>query len=587
MTNPLPYRSLLRPQWRFILMVNGYFALSAALDALALILLEPLLLSQDAGKFHTSLLAHTLLSHLRPFIDNLPLLSLLAFAGCKLLAIFMRMLAETRVIQLRIRIEKACRLEVTRKLLSMEWPHYLSLRQGDIGYAINMEGGQIGEGVNAIATCLGMFTETLVYLGASFLLAPELASCMVFFGVLGALLYHFGSRKSRQVATVCAGHARELGEHTAEMFGHLKFLRASGLSGQAHTIARDVISAYATTLERLKLFQPRMRSLFEASAFLFIGLFIGWFVIVEKLPFASVLILLAIFYRIVPRLIWAHDFWLQATNLQPWFHSWQARNTLAATHRQPADGDHLLPAPRSIAFQEVAFHYPQSPQPALRDLSLQLHSGECVALVGASGSGKSTLIDLILGLLHPSGGTVAVDGIPLKKLNLEAWQHRIGLVMQETPIFHSTILENIALGDAHPDPEKARTCALQAQAWEFIEKLPQGMQTLVGERGSRLSGGQRQRIAIARALYRSPWLLLLDEPTSALDSLSESQVHASLDALRHQTSMLLVTHRINTARIADRILVLQEGRIVESGSWQELMQRPGGIFQQLAASQGL
>jgi len=214
-------------------------------------------------------------------------------------------------------------------------------------------------------------------------------------------------------------------------------------------------------------------------------------------------------------------------------------------------------------------------------VSWELTPGKCVAFVGPSGSGKTTLLDLVLGLLPPTSGVLELDDVNLADVDRSWWQQRIGLVMQETPIFQGTLLDNIAWLDDEPDRDRALECAQRAHMTDVLAALPEGLDTPVGHRGSRLSGGQRQRVALARALYREPWVLVLDEATSALDAASELVIKEALADLKGQISIVLVAHQLRIVDVADEILVLEHGRVVERGTWSTLAGEPGGHFRTL------
>jgi ABC-type multidrug transport system fused ATPase/permease subunit len=196
------------------------------------------------------------------------------------------------------------------------------------------------------------------------------------------------------------------------------------------------------------------------------------------------------------------------------------------------------------------------------------------------------MLDLVSGLLNPDTGTVRLDDADLRQVDVDAWQHRIGVVMQDAPVFFGTVLDNIAWGFDEPDRERAAQCVEQANFSDVVADLPEGLDTPVGHKGSLLSGGQRQRLALARALYREPWLLVLDEATSALDSESEQAIQRALRALKGTCSILLVAHRLKTVEMADRIVVLDDGRVAEAGTWSELADRDGGAFKRMLAMQG-
>lgn len=236
-----------------------------------------------------------------------------------------------------------------------------------------------------------------------------------------------------------------------------------------------------------------------------------------------------------------------------------------------------LPRARGqIEFQQVSFIYPSTERPALRNVSLHVRPGETVALVGQSGSGKTTLANLIPRFYHATSGRILIDGHPIEAISLASLRANIGLVSQDVTLFNDRIAANIAYGGkADATRDEIVAAARAAHAWEFIEALPEGLDTLVGENGVKLSGGQRQRLAIARTLLKNAPILILDEATSALDTESERHVQAGLEALMQGRTTLVIAHRLSTIESADRIVVLDRGEIIEVGTHRELLQRDG------------
>lgn len=242
------------------------------------------------------------------------------------------------------------------------------------------------------------------------------------------------------------------------------------------------------------------------------------------------------------------------------------------------------PLRQAIRFDNVWYRY-DSERYVLRGVSIEIPRGKRVALVGVSGSGKSTLVDLLVRFYEPSDGCISYDGTDIRSFRLDSYRRRFGVVSQDAVLFNDTIAANIALANPGASREEIERAARLAHAHEFIVTLPQGYDTVVGDRGIRLSGGQRQRIAIARALLADPDILIFDEATSALDSESEAQVQQAIAEVLHHRTALVIAHRLSTVRDADIIYVLDRGEIVEVGTHEELVSRPGGIYSSLYALQ--
>jgi len=246
----------------------------------------------------------------------------------------------------------------------------------------------------------------------------------------------------------------------------------------------------------------------------------------------------------------------------------------------------LLQARGEIEFDHVSFRYPGAERPALQNVSFTIPAGRTFALVGGSGGGKTTISALIPRFYEPTAGRILIDGVDTRELTLQSLRRHIALVSQDIVLFNDTVAHNIAFGSTEKKSREDIIAAAQAaHAWDFIQQLPEGLDTFIGEDGAKLSGGQRQRIAIARALLKNAPILILDEATSALDTESERQVQAALATLMQGRTTLVIAHRLSTIEHADQILVLDQGRIVERGTHAELL-AAGGYYANLTRMQG-
>jgi len=349
-----------------------------------------------------------------------------------------------------------------------------------------------------------------------------------------------------------------------------------------HDLARSWVAAARSYAE--------VHVLFTVGAVTVLSLLVWAALDVFRLEAAALLVLVFIFLRLIPRFLGLQSGIQQLANALP---SHDRVDRLVAEAEAAAEwgeeragsGPESQAAIREgIVVDGVSFAYPEAEGvPVVRGVSLEIPARSTTALVGPSGGGKTTLADLLIGLLRPTGGEIRVDGEPLAGMDLRGWRRGIGYVAQESFLFNDTIRANLSLwGNDHGEDELF--AALAAAGREaFVRELPRGLDTVVGERGVRLSGGERQRLALARALIRRPGLLVLDEATSALDYESEALIRSALRRLRGEMTVVLITHRLYLAQDADRIHVLEGGRLVESGTWHELA-AGGSRFAALSAS---
>jgi ATP-binding cassette subfamily C protein len=310
---------------------------------------------------------------------------------------------------------------------------------------------------------------------------------------------------------------------------------------------------------------------------------------VLAIPTPEVLLLLFLFARIMPMFSNMQQSYQSFVNLLPAFTMVMEMHTRCEAAAEPKAGRaEQVNLRHAIQFEQVSFGYQGNGKPpVICNLDLTIMAGQTTAIVGPSGAGKSTIADLVMGLLVPDQGRVLVDGVPLRPGRMRAWREQIGYVSQDTFLFHDTIRANLLWASPNASDKEINQALRLAAAEAFVSGFPKGLDTNLGDRGVLVSGGERQRLALARALLRKPSLLILDEATSNLDSENERHIHSIIEELHGQMTILVITHRLSTIRGADVIHVIEQGRLIESGTWEALANEEDGVFGFLCSAQGI
>ncbi len=566
-----------------VILLTGF---SGMLEGTALLTLIPVL-NTDSSSETVSEILFQIFQFLGFSPEDYQIAAIVSFLIIGLISTTIYLLSEISIIRLGTHLEKHFRLNLSHGLFKMQWSRFLSISLGDLNKATFTEVEYISDGIYYFLVGIGASLVCLCFIFLAFSISIEITLYALIFAIFAGTGYKFAGDKGFEHGQKLSETSTLIGEHVGEIYNNLKLLKATGYIPQAKKQAHKLFTQFAHDCFWSKSYGIYMQGIFDGLSFLFLTGVLAFSIISSNLPVEKIVVFLAIFYRLVPRTRLVHNYFYEARNHQPWYLSWKKRYDQISKYPEKKSGKTKLLFQNSLELEEVYFKYLNSPVDVLRGINLKIGKGQFIGLVGGSGSGKSTLIDLITGIFIPSNGRLSLDNIPFEDLDLEEWRSKIGLVLQDSPIFNTTILNNIAWGFSEPDLEQVRHKAKLAHAWEFIEALPEGLNTHLGDKGARLSGGQKQRIALARALYRDPDLLILDEATSALDSESEIEIQKALESLRGKISILMVAHRLNTIQKADEILVLEGGKIVEKGNWLSLTSKPNGIFQKMADMQSL
>jgi ATP-binding cassette subfamily C protein len=465
------------------------------------------------------------------------------------------------------------------------WAFVAQSRGTDFSHALTTELDRAG-----LATYQLLWSASTIFvMAAQVVLALQVSTplTVLVFGAGAVLILLLApqlraARAAGEAITTATSEAHALViEHLAGM-KTVKSQAAERASAKEFSRLASAVAHHALDAARL---QANLRAMFETGAVVILAVLLMVAVKMLAVPAASLFVLLFLFARLMPRVSSVQQGLHQyVTALPALVHverlqarAEAARETNAIASEEPVETAALR---RAVRLERATFAYVEDARPAVDGVTLSIPVRQTTAFVGPSGCGKTTLADLVTGLLSPTAGRVLIDDLELSAERAPRWRARIGYVAQDTFFFHDTVRANLKW--AVPDASDADLeSAIRAAVADFIYGLPDGLDTVIGDRGTRLSGGERQRIALARALLRRPDLLILDEATSALDPASERKVHDAIDGLRGSMTILLITHRLWTLGRVDTIHVIEEGRLVESGPWDTLRAAASSRFSTL------
>ncbi len=486
--------------------------------------------------------------------------------------------------KLGINIETEMRARAFDHLTRLSWRWYDRARTGKLVARVTRDLEEIGEVAHHGPE--DAFIALMTFVGAfalMFWINPQLALIVALIvPAMLALVIVYGGRMTHTWRDIYS-RVGNFNVRLEEALGGIRVVQAFGNEGhETHLFGHDNARYRQAKLDAYRVMAA-------SSALQYMGLRLvqvvvmvvgAGFVLSGDLTtggFVGFLLLVGVFYRPLEKIAAVIETYPRGIA------GFRRYQELLATDPEIADAPDAIEAPvlkGDIRFENVSFAYSED-RPILRGIDLQIAAGETVAFVGPSGAGKTTLLALLPRFYEPTSGRITIDELPLDRMRLNSLRRQIGLVSQDVFLFGGTLRENIAYGRLDATEAEIREAAAQAQLTSMIEGLPDGLDTVVGERGVMLSGGQKQRVAIARAFLKNPPILILDEATSALDSQTEREIQGALDALAVGRTTLVIAHRLGTIRNADRIVVMQEGRIAETGSHGELLAR-AGIYTALA-----
>lgn len=473
--------------------------------------------------------------------------------------------------------EEKLRKSLFKKTLFADWPYLLEQKSGYLERIIMNDVFNSSTVIIRLANLCLLLSSLLMYaLVAVSISAPITLLTMGFGGLIFLALRPMFSR-TKKVVQAMADTEKETTHHIAESIYGIKSIKARGLESEV----LDNVSSFFGRLRAARgsaaFYQYAVSSVMEPLGFFFIA---GLFVAYHNRPdfhvisFATVVYLVQKMFAYVQS---SQDNFHELISLAPYVTSVVQTRSLSRDHREVDEGTRPFKFKESLDIKNISFGY-KPEQNVIEGVKMQIRRGEMIGLVGPSGGGKTTVVDILLRLLAPTQGEIALDGVAIQDIHLHSWRSHISYVPQDPFLLNGTIEDNVRFFDDAITAPQIKTALQMANAEEFINELPLGVGTVIGERGAKLSGGQRQRIVLARALARQPEILILDEATSSLDTHSEALIHTAIDNLKGKVTIIAIAHRLSTILSADVIYVLEKGTIQEMGNPQALLDDKNSYF---------
>jgi ATP-binding cassette subfamily C protein len=481
------------------------------------------------------------------------------------------------------------RQKLYQAIANTNWLFFVRIRASDFTHALTIEMERVGAATYYFLNLLATGIVAIVYILFALKLSAVMTGVAFICGAVLMLLLKGKTKVAQEIGEGLSDAMNSLYAAVTEHLGGMKTAKSYGAEDRHAEIfgklTEQVRSMYTRTVEN----QAEVNYWFNIGSVLILSLILYLSLEVISIPTAGVLLLLYLFARIMPKFSNIQQSFQSLINLLPSFKRVTEMERRCETEAEPkSEGVEKFKFHHNIHFDKVFFSYDdQDKFPVISNLDLIIKAGETTAIVGPSGAGKSTIADLVMGLIVPNQGRILVDGMELNPERVKAWREQIGYVPQDTFLFHDTLRTNLLWAKPDAKEEEIIQSLKFAAAEESISGLPRGLDTILGDRGVLVSGGERQRIALARALLRKPSLLILDEATSSLDSENEKRIQNAIEKLHGQMTILVISHRLSTIRGADVILVIEEGKLVESGTWNELISKENGRFRALCQAQGI
>jgi ABC-type multidrug transport system fused ATPase/permease subunit len=569
--------------------------LVSMLEGLGLLLLIPMLQISNVLDVNQTFTSSSTLNKLFSAVKSLPdLYGLLMILSVYVLLVcgqaFLKRSLALRNVKIHVRFTNKLRLETYKNLLEANWLYFTKKRKSEFVNVMTDDMGRVVYGTNLFLQLLTSGIFTVIQLGIAFWLSAKITLFVLIAGGILAFLLKKNLKDSKQVGVKKSEIAKNYIGGLTENFNGIKDIKSNNLERSRYlwleTWCEDIENEQ---IQFVKL-SNNSQLIYKIISAILIAILIFISVTLFKEQPGQLLLIILIFSRLWPRFMGIQS------NLQQIYTSISAFKSLINLQHESKKAseqlnicENVLPVTpkrieHEIEFKNVYFNYDNESNYNLQNINLKITVNKLTAIVGRSGAGKSTLIDILTGLIQPNEGRILIDGEPVTKHDLLSIRKAISYVAQDPFLFNGSIKDNLLIVDPNASEEQMMY-ALNFASADFVATLPEGIDTIIGDRGVRLSGGERQRIVLARAILRKPSILILDEATSALDSENEGKIQEALEDLIGKMTIIVIAHRLSTIRNADQIIVLENGKIIQNGNYKKLAKEKQKTFSNLLEKQ--
>ncbi len=477
-------------------------------------------------------------------------------------------------------------------IINSSWLFFSRMKSSNFAHALTNEIDRISTGTGQFLTFIASIMILVVYIVFALELAGLLTGVIFAVGIAILLILRRRASRSRSRGEEITTTTRDLYYSIMQHLDGMKTIKSFGMQEEnIHLFSKQANQVAGNYLETIKSYAD-VKLLFDVGTVIVLAIMVLVLIQVIKLPTASLFLLIYLFVRMIPQFSTIQRAYQYFTNMLPAFRNVMDLEDQCLKNTETAESvdtniDETIELKNEICLENITFAYMDEYDFTIKDMNLKIPAGKTTAIAGPSGAGKSTVADLVMGLVKPDKGKVTVDGMNVSDKTINTWRNRIGYVAQETFLFNETIRFNLLLASPDAGEDELNGALKLAAAYYFVIKLPEGLDTVIGDMGVRLSGGERQRLALARALLRKPSLLIMDEATSNLDSENEKKILNAIDDLHGEITILMIAHRLSTIKNADYIYLVDGGKIMESGTWDELLKKEKGWFWDICEAQGV